>query len=93
MYQGCREAGGNSSYLVAPVADELEHWSKSDTMPERDHTECRFSLSFANQMKMLGGKKKALMGRQNNPGESLKIQIKPSLGKDEAGSEGEGVGL
>ena len=69
--------------MVTPVADELEHWSKSDTTPERDHTECRFSLSFANQMKMLGEKKKALMGGQNNPGESLKIERKPSLGKDE----------
>ena len=46
-------------------------------------------------MKMLGEEKKALMGGggQNNSGEILKIEIKPSLGKDEAGSKREGVGL
>ena len=40
-----------------------------------------------------GGGKKALIWEQNDPGENLKIEIKPSLGKDEVGSKGEGIGL
>ena len=38
---------------------------------------------FCKSNENVGEKKKALMGGQNNPGESLKIERKPSLGKDE----------
>ena len=56
----------------------------------RFYTECKVSLNFVNQIKRrCWGEKRRFCGvGQNKPKESLKTEIKISLGMDEIGSKG-----